>query len=96
MSGDQAQPERVRPARVEVQPMEYDQQPVTWTVTGQQDTTDLDATGRAVRGYRIDFTTGLGNHGSVFVPKARYSVESARAAIMQHAAELDQVSALSS
>lgn len=64
---------------------------VTWAVTSQQETVDKGPDGRLTSGYRVFFTTQSGVQGSVFVPKAMYSVANVRAAIAGHARELDQV-----
>jgi predicted aconitase with swiveling domain len=45
----------------------------TWRVTSQIETTEADATGRLTAGYRVYFTTGDGQSGSVFVPMALYT-----------------------
>lgn len=50
--------------------------------------------GQTAQGYRVYFTTEKGVRGSVFVPKAGYSVANVQAAVLQHAYELDQVQAL--
>lgn len=66
-----------------------------WNVEGQQETTELDARGRAVTGYRIEFRTGKGQRGSVFLPKSQYNPTNVRAAIAAQAGQLDEVAGLS-
>lgn len=62
-----------------------------WTVTGQQESTEL-YQGSATRGMRVSFQTGRGLAGSVFVPLAMYSnPENVRAAIAQYVAQMHQV-----
>lgn len=65
-----------------------------WTVTSQQETFGTDATGKAVEGVKIYFTTKGGHNGSVFVPKDRYDLDNAKAAIQQQAAIMDSVGQL--
>jgi len=65
-----------------------------WRVTGQSETTDLGPTGQFVQGYRVTFALDDGTVGSVFVPKAGYSVTTVMAAIAPHADELAAVAAL--
>ena len=60
-------------------------------VTGQQQTTEVDAQGRVVRGYRISFRTGKGAEGSVFVPESQYVPSNVLAAVKDAANQLDQV-----
>ena len=50
-----------------------------------------DARGQFTDGYTVHFTTGLGNQGTVFIPRRDYTPERAIAAIRAHAQELDQV-----
>jgi hypothetical protein len=65
-----------------------------WSVSSQQETFGVDEQGRAVEGVKIYFTTKGGHAGSVFVPKTRYNVDNAKAAIMDAAAILDSVGQL--
>lgn len=65
----------------------------SWKVTSQTSGFGVDASGKAVEGVNINFTTGLGNMGSVFVPRLGFSAQAAIDAIRAHATELDQVSA---
>jgi hypothetical protein len=44
-----------------------------WRVTSQLETTEQDATGRLTNGFRVYFTTGTSQNGSVFVPMSVYS-----------------------
>lgn len=66
-----------------------------WKVTLQQEATDTAANGQFVPGYRIYFTTGAGHSGSVFVPRAQYTVEAVKTIIRTHADQLDQIGGLS-
>jgi hypothetical protein len=61
----------------------------------QQETVDLGPDGRAVQGVKVGFMTAKGIHGSVFIPKARYNVETVRAAVGEQAAKLDAIHDLS-
>jgi hypothetical protein len=65
-----------------------------WSVTSQQETLDLGADGRAIQGVRIFYLTAKGNHGSVFIPKARYSLDNVKAAVASAAAQMDQIHGL--
>ena len=62
-----------------------------WKVTAQVPKTGLDASGRAVQGVEVSFQTAKGNPGIVFIPSARYSVDTARAAVMEQAAIIDAI-----
>jgi hypothetical protein len=66
-----------------------------WKVLSQQETFGTDPMGRAVEGVKIFFQTGGGHNGSVFIPKDRYNVENAKAAILDAAGLLDGVGKLS-
>lgn len=66
-----------------------------WTVTDQQETTDLGPDGRATIGVRVNFKTTKGITGSVFVPRAMYSVANVQAAISDYVAQLHAVAGLS-
>jgi hypothetical protein len=65
-----------------------------WTITGQRETVQVE-NGVVVNGVTIDFLTGNGVQGSVFVPNARYTTEYARTQIMARAQMLDDVHNLS-
>lgn len=60
-------------------------------ITGQQRTVEVVGSGLAVPGVRVQFSTGKGNTGSVFLPETNYSPESAIAAARQAANIIDQV-----
>lgn len=68
----------------------------SWSVTGQMETTQLDSTGQATAGVRVFFRTGLGNTGSVFVPRSSYSPDNVRGMIADAAAAADAIGQLSS
>lgn len=73
------------------------QAPVTsWQVTGQMETTQLGDTGQAVAGVRVFFRTGLGNTGSIFVPRASYAPDNVRGLISEAAAAADAIGQLTS
>lgn len=60
-------------------------------ITDQVQTTEVNAQGQVVRGYRISFTTGRGAQGSVFVAEAQYVPANVIAAVTDAANRLDQV-----
>lgn len=68
----------------------------SWSVTGQMETTQLDSTGQATAGVRVFFRTGLGNTGSVFVPRASYAPDNVRGLVAAAAAAADAIGALTS
>lgn len=57
----------------------------------QQETVGIGADGKAAEGVKVGFVTGLGNHGSVFVPKALYSAVNVAAAVLEAANTMDEV-----
>jgi hypothetical protein len=65
-----------------------------WTVTGQTQTTQVNDAGVVVQGVRVQFRTGNGTAGYVFVPMAQYTPDQVRMAIAAQAAVVDQVDAL--
>jgi hypothetical protein len=66
-----------------------------WRVTGQQSATRLlPNQARPVDGYVINFVTGYGVSGSVFVPSASYTAPTVQSAIAAQVEQLDAVSAL--
>lgn len=67
-------------------------EPTTWKVDGQSPRFGLDARGNYVDGYEVEFTTGLGNKGKLFVPRAGYNAQNVTALVKAHASELDTVS----
>lgn len=54
----------------------------------------LDVRGQAVQGYTINFETSRGNRGALFVARSDYNPDKVKAMLMEHAQELDAVSAL--
>ena len=70
----------------------------TWNVTGQNaDQFEYDGAGNPVTGWRVNFITGQGNRGSVFIPQDRYKdVKGTRAQIQALADTMDEVGALTS
>ena len=69
---------------------------VTWTVTGQNEQTNIQPGGQPVKGMQVFFTTGGGHAGSVFVPYSQYTTANVRNLINPVAAQIDAVGALSS
>lgn len=68
----------------------------TWRVTGQTETMALDGTGRYVAGVSVAFTTGNGHSGTVFVPRASFTVDNVRQAVQAAADLADNVGNLTS
>lgn len=66
-----------------------------WQVTGQQPTTQVNDVGTVQQGIKVQFRTGNGTAGSIFVPMAQYTPDNVRALIAGQAAIIDQVDALS-
>jgi hypothetical protein len=67
-----------------------------WKVIDTKTGSAPDATGRYVPGYQITYQLNTGQAGTVFVPKSSYTKDAATAAIMADAAQLAEVSNLSS
>lgn len=66
-----------------------------WQVQSQQQQTRaLPGQARPVAGYVVNFVTGYGVDGSVFVPAASYTAPNVQAAIAAQVQQLDAVSAL--
>lgn len=66
-----------------------------WFVTGQQQQTRaLPNQQRPVDGYLINFVTGYGVNGSVFIPGNQYTPDAVKALIATQVQQLDAVSAL--
>lgn len=65
---------------------------LSWKVTSQAPRFGIGPDGKATEGIEINFTTGLGNQGSVFVPRSGFSAQAGIEAIRAHAQELDAVS----
>ena len=61
------------------------------TITGQKQEFGADASGRAVPGWTINFTTSKGQEGHVFVPQSSYTLANARAAVKTLATEMENV-----
>lgn len=70
--------------------------PVSWTVTSQGESTEIQSNGQAVRGYRVYFTTGTGQSGSVWIPESSYTPERAKLLVGAAAANADAIGNLSS
>lgn len=68
----------------------------TWRVTGQFPTTRPTAGGRLVAGVTVQFVTGSGVSGSVFVPEAMYTPERVKQLIAAKVAPIEAVSSLTS
>lgn len=67
-----------------------------WHVTSQYETTEVMPGNQLVNGYKVLFVTGSGHNGSVFVPMAKYTVDSVRAMVQDAADLVDGVGNLSS
>lgn len=61
----------------------------------QQETVGIGPDGRAVEGVKVGFVTGAGNHGSVFIDKARYNPANVKAEVTAAANQMDAVHKLS-
>lgn len=69
----------------------------TWRVTGQAQTTQVDPqTSNFVEGLLVNFVTGAGHAGSVFLPMTAATPENVRAAIVARVAIMDGIASLSS
>jgi hypothetical protein len=68
---------------------------VSWRVTGQLDNQyDNGTTGQPVLGHIVQFVTGAGDTGSVFIPETRFNPTVVHNAITAKANLIDQVSKL--
>lgn len=65
-----------------------------WTITQQQETTDLGPAGTYVTGIKVTFRTATGQVGSVFVASSDYTVPNVSAAVSARAAIVDAVQGL--
>lgn len=66
-----------------------------WNITGQQPAVrQVPGVARPVDGYVVNFITGYGTTGSVFIPVAQYGADTVKAAIGATVAQLDAVNAL--
>lgn len=65
-----------------------------WEITGQREDYRPGPTGAFVAGIVISFKLSNGATGSVFIPEAAFTVESARSAVAAKAATMEAVSAL--
>lgn len=68
----------------------------TWQVTGTMEKTQIGPDGTPAQGLTVNFTTGTGQSGSVWLPKSGLSADAVRAAIAPAAALRDQIYALTS
>ena len=66
--------------------------PGTWSDVVQTAQMVRTPRGQYVPGYLVEFTTGLGNRGSISVAREDYNPANVVALIKAHVAELDQVS----
>lgn len=73
-----------------------EQTPAAWAVDSQVERTRVTPANNTEDGYDIAFHTGQGHYGTVFVPKARYTVENVAAAVQAQADKLDAIGGLSS
>lgn len=67
---------------------------VAYKVTSQTPTTGIGPDGKPTGGYQVNFTTGGGAAGYVFIPYGMYSADNVKALIGPHARELDLVQGL--
>lgn len=67
---------------------------VSYTITGQELTEELQPDGRFVDTWRITYTTPSGVVGFVRVPNAQYDVDRIDALIRANVAQVEQVHAL--
>lgn len=67
--------------------------PSGFRVTSQVDQSGQDATGKFVAGRSVQFVTGNGTPGSVFIPLTLYTPDNVMAAIANQAAIIDAVDA---
>lgn len=67
---------------------------VTWTVTGQTETTGLDANNQYVPGMKVNFRTGSGATASVFVPWNQYTKERVQQIVGARAAAIEDVAGM--
>lgn len=67
----------------------------SWTVTGQNEYTQVTPGGGPVAGMRVFYTTAKGHSSSIFVPQAQYNPVTVRALISRAAANLDEIGSLS-
>lgn len=69
--------------------------PSSWKVEYQTETVGLGSDGRPTEGVKVGFVTSHGVHGSIFLPKARYNANAAKAAIQEQVAHIDAIHSLS-
>lgn len=67
----------------------------SWHVTGQMQTSDIGSNGAVQKGVRVDFLTGQGHAGTVFVPQPNYQPQQVAAMIQAQANLMDQIGSLS-
>ena len=58
-----------------------------WQIEYQQETVGTGPDGKAAEGIKVGFVMANGVHASVFIPKSRFSVDNARAAVAAAAAQ---------
>lgn len=68
-----------------------EQAQATWIVDSQLQRTTVNPSGQVEEGYTVNFHTGNGHYGSVFVPNNRYNADNVRAAVQAQANLLDEV-----
>lgn len=68
--------------------------PITWMVTNQSETTDLNAAGQAAKGTRVTFQLSSGEYGTVFLPEAQYTPDAVAAAISAKVANMVAIKGL--
>lgn len=70
--------------------------PPTWQVTGTSETTQLTDSGQFQPGILVNFTTGRGHQGSVFLAMAAATPENVKAAIDARVRALEGIATLAS
>jgi hypothetical protein len=65
--------------------------PVTYRVTSQTPTTIVDSRGQPVEGVNVAYELSTGSGGTVFVPAATYSADTAIAAVKAAASQMAAV-----
>lgn len=65
-----------------------------WSVESQTETTQVGPGTAVTNGITVGFVTGLGVHGTVFVPRDQYNPARVREAILAAASQLDAVASM--
>lgn len=66
-----------------------------WTITGQQQTTEPDASNRLIKGWRVHYRTTESNvDGSVFVPENEFTAARVKQILEGRVAHNDEIAKL--